>query len=142
MTIAIIGGTGPQGQGLALRFARAGVSVALGSRDATRAAEISQELTAKLPKGSAAIVGLGNSDAVTAADEFVILAVPWLAHNATLETIKAGLHGKILVDIVVPLAEGDPKKFICRQRGQPLRRHRRCWVPMFQLSGRCIMWRR
>ena len=110
MTIAIIGGTGPQGQGLALRFARAGVSVALGSRDATRAAEISQELTAKLPKGSAAIVGLGNSDAVTAADEFVILAVPWLAHNATLETIKAGLHGKILVDIVVPLAEGDPKK--------------------------------
>ena len=110
MTIAIIGGTGPQGQGLALRFARAGVSVALGSRDAKRAAEISQELTAKLPKGSAAIVGLGNSDAVTAADEFVILAVPWLAHNATLETIKAGLHGKILVDIVVPLAEGDPKK--------------------------------
>ena len=110
MTIAIIGGTGPQGQGLALRFARAGVSVALGSRDAKRAAEISQELTAKLPKGSAAIVGLGNSDAVTAADEFVILAVPWLAHNATLETIKASLHGKILVDIVVPLAEGDPKK--------------------------------
>ena len=110
MTIAIIGGTGPQGQGLALRFARAGVSVALGSRDAKRAAEISQELTAKLPKGSAVIVGLGNSDAVTAADEFVILAVPWLAHNATLETIKAGLHGKILVDIVVPLAEGDPKK--------------------------------
>ena len=110
MTIAIIGGTGPQGQGLALRFARAGVSVALGSRDATRAAEISQELTAKLPKGSAAIVGLGNLDAVAAADEFVILAVPWSAHNATLETIKAGLDGKILVDIVVPLAEGDPKK--------------------------------
>ena len=110
MTIAIIGGTGPQGQGLALRFARAGVSVALGSRDAKRAAEISQELTAKLPKGSAAIVGLGNSDAVAAADEFVILAVPWSAHNATLETIKAGLDGKILVDIVVPLAEGDPKK--------------------------------
>ena len=110
MTIAIIGGTGPQGQGLALRFARAGVSVALGSRDATRAAEISQELTAKLPKGSAAIAGLDNSDAVAAADEFVILAVPWSAHNATLETIKAGLDGKILVDIVVPLAEGDPKK--------------------------------
>ena len=110
MTIAIIGGTGPQGQGLALRFARAGVSVALGSRDAKRAAEISQELTAKLPKGSAVIVGLGNSDAVAAADEFVILAVPWSAHNATLETIKAGLDGKILVDIVVPLAEGDPKK--------------------------------
>ena len=110
MTIAIIGGTGPQGQGLALRFARAGVSVALGSRDAKRAAEISQELTAKLPKGSAVIVGLGNSDAVAAADEFVILAVPWSAHNDTLETIKAGLDGKILVDIVVPLAEGDPKK--------------------------------
>jgi hypothetical protein len=110
MTIAIIGGTGPQGQGLALRFARSGVSVALGSRDATRAAEISQELIAKLPKGSATIAGLGNSDAVVAADDFVIFAVPWSAHNATLETIKAGLENKILVDIVVPLAEGDPKK--------------------------------
>lgn len=110
MTIAIIGGTGPQGQGLALRFARAGVPVVLGSRDATRAQEIADELQGKLPGGSAVISGQDNIGAVAAAEEFVILAVPWSGHNATLEAIKHGLEGKVLVDIVVPLAEGDPKK--------------------------------
>lgn len=110
MTLAIIGGTGPQGQGLALRFARAGVPVALGSRDAARAAAIAAELVEKLPAGSAAITGHDNGGAVSAADELVILAVPWSGHNATLNAIKDGLGGKILVDIVVPLAEGDPKK--------------------------------
>lgn len=110
MTIAIIGGTGPQGRGLALRFARAGVPVAIGSRDADRAAEIAAELSEKLPAGSASISGHGNGAAVLAADEIVILSVPWSGHNATLEGIKDGLMGKILVDIVVPLAQGDPKK--------------------------------
>lgn len=110
MTIAIIGGTGPQGQGLALRFARAGVPVALGSRDPDRGAEIGAQLNAKLPAGSATITGLGNAQAVDAADEMVILAVPWSAHNKTLEGLKDSLTGKILIDIVVPLAEGDPKK--------------------------------
>ncbi|MEM6609437.1 MAG: NADPH-dependent F420 reductase [Pseudomonadota bacterium] len=110
MTIAIIGGTGPQGQGLALRFARAGVPVALGSRDAGRAGDIAAELMAKLPQGSAAIGGFANDAAVAAADEMVILAVPWSGHNATLEAIKGGLTGKIVVDIVVPLKDGDPKK--------------------------------
>lgn len=110
MTIAIIGGTGPQGRGLALRFARAGVPVALGSRDAARAEEIASDLSGKLPDGSATITGLSNDDAVAAADEFVILAVPWSGHNRTLDAIRGGLTGKILVDIVVPLAEGDPKK--------------------------------
>lgn len=110
MTLAIIGGTGPQGKGLALRFARAGRAVALGSRDGARAAEIAAELSAQLPAGSAPITGHTNADAVAAADEMVILAVPWSGHNATLEAIKDDLSGKILVDIVVPLKEGDPKK--------------------------------
>lgn len=110
MTIAIIGGTGPQGQGLALRFAKAGVPVALGSREASRAAEIAAELTAKLPADAAAITGHDNAGATRAADEMVILAVPWSGHNATLEAIRDLLEGKILMDIVVPLAEGDPKK--------------------------------
>ncbi len=110
MTLAILGGTGPQGQGLALRFARAGVPVALGSREGARAAEIAEELTAKLPAGSAAIAGCSNADAVAAATEMVILAVPWAGHNSTLEAIAPGLSGKILIDIVVPLKEGDPKK--------------------------------
>lgn len=110
MTIAIIGGTGPQGQGLALRFAMAGVPVALGSRDGARAAEAAAALAAKLPESAAAITGYDNESAVAAADEIVILSVPWSGHNATIDAIKDGLADKILVDIVVPLAEGDPKK--------------------------------
>ena len=76
MTLAILGGTGPQGQGLALRFARAGVPVALGSRDADRAAEIARELSAKLPADSAAITGHDNAGAVEAASEIIILTIP------------------------------------------------------------------
>lgn len=110
MTLAILGGTGPQGQGLALRFARAGVPVALGSRDASRAVEIAAELQSRLPEGAAAITGRDNAGAVGAATEMVILAVPWSGHNATLAAVRDHLAGKILVDIVVPLKQGDPKK--------------------------------
>ncbi|MEM7269958.1 MAG: NADPH-dependent F420 reductase [Pseudomonadota bacterium] len=110
MTLAIIGGTGPQGQGLALRFARAGTPVAIGSRDGDRAAALAAELQAKLPDGAAAITGHDNAGAVAAAEEMVMLAVPWSGHNATLNAIKDDLAGKILIDIVVPLKEGDPKK--------------------------------
>ena len=110
MKIAIVGATGPQGRGLALRFARAGVSVALGSRDAERASKTSRDLMSKLPTGTAEITGLDNLAAVASADEFVILSVPWSAHNTMLETIKTDLDGKILIDIVVPLAADNPKK--------------------------------
>jgi hypothetical protein len=109
MTIAIVGGTGPQGKGLALRFARVGVPVAIGSRDGGRAAETAEELSAQLGADAAAITGHSNEDAVAAADRLVILSVPYAGHNATLEQIKGGLTGKILVDIVVPLAPNDPK---------------------------------
>ena len=110
MTLAIIGGTGPQGRGLALRFAKAGVPIIIGSRDGVRAADIAKDLSDKLPAGAAKIEGLENLAAVNAADEMVMLAVPWSGHNATLETINPGLGGKILIDIVVPLKDGDPKK--------------------------------
>jgi len=103
MKIAILGGTGPQGSGLALRFAMSGVDVVLGSRDALRASEIAQELNAKLSDCVGSISGLDNESAVAAADELVILAVPYSAHDATLEALKTGLSGKILIDIVVPL---------------------------------------
>lgn len=109
MTIAIIGGTGPQGKGLALRFARAGVPVAIGSRDASRAQEIAADLTFKLGGGAALISGHSNEGAVEAADSIVILSVPYSGHDATLAAIKPALAGKILVDIVVPLAPNDPK---------------------------------
>ena len=110
MTVAIIGGTGPQGQGLALRLARAGTPVALGSRDGARGAEIAAELQAKLGADAATITGCANDEAVASADEIVILAVPYGGHDATLSAIKDGLGGKILVDIAVPLMEGNPKR--------------------------------
>ena len=109
MTIAILGGTGPQGKGLALRFAAAGVDVVLGSRDAERAAEIATELNQQIPGATGIITGTDNEGAVAAAERMVILAVPYAAHNATLEAIRNQLSGKILVDIVVPLKQGDPK---------------------------------
>lgn len=110
MSIAILGGTGPQGRGLALRFARAGIPVVIGSRDAGRAQAAADELQAKLSPGAAAIGGHDLREAVSAADEMVILAVPYSAHDATLESIRDLLPGKVLIDIVVPLADGDPKK--------------------------------
>lgn len=110
MKIAILGGTGPQGQGLALRFASAGVQVVLGSRDAQRAAEIAAELNAQLALPESLIEGQDNLGAVAAANEIVMLAVPYSAHDATLRSIKPLLAGKILVDLVVPLMEGDPKR--------------------------------
>jgi 8-hydroxy-5-deazaflavin:NADPH oxidoreductase len=110
MTIAILGGTGPQGQGLAKRFALAGVSVALGSRDAQRADEIAKELNAALAgRAFAPVQGWSNEEAVARADRVVLLAVPYAAHDATLRSVADGLTNKILVDIVVPLAQGNPR---------------------------------
>ncbi|MDP6842308.1 MAG: NADPH-dependent F420 reductase [Rhodospirillales bacterium] len=110
MKITVIGGTGPQGKGLAQRFALAGIDVVVGSRDAARAETIAAELAVPLGGAPGAITGMDNLSAVRAADEVVILAVPYGGHDATIEGIRGGLEGKILVDIVVPLAEGNPKK--------------------------------
>ncbi len=110
MKITVIGGTGPQGKGLAQRFALAGVDVIVGSRDGARAEGIAAELSEPLGAAPGKITGMDNLSAVKAADEIVILAVPYGGHDATIEGIREGLAGKILVDIVVPLAEGNPKK--------------------------------
>ena len=125
MNIAIIGGTGPQGQGLALRFSRAGIVVWLGSRDADRSARICGELNAKLEageRGEAArgvvpIQGVNNIDAVKMATDIVILAVPYSAHNKTLEMLRPYLERKIVVDIVVPLALDNPKAVAMPEEG-------------------------
>ena len=109
-TITIIGGTGPQGQGLALRFALSGYKVAIGSREKLRAEEISKKLNSKLPEKNRSIQGFENSEAISISDEFVFLSVPWEGHNNTLNSIKNELNEKILIDIVVPLDRNDPKK--------------------------------
>lgn len=99
MTIAIIGGTGALGAGLALRWARAGHRVTVGSRDADRAAQRAGELS---EKAAAAISGRENGEAAAAAD-LVVMAVPYASHATTLDSIKPHLGGKIFVDVTVPL---------------------------------------
>ena len=110
MKLSIIGGTGPQGQGLALRFANAGFEVALGSRDETKAVEVADSISSNNSNLSGKITGLLNSAAIAFTDKFVIFSVPWTGHNNTLNEIKEMLKNKILIDIVVPLEDGNPRK--------------------------------
>jgi hypothetical protein len=99
MRIAIIGGTGKEGRGLALRWARAGHRVAIGSRDAARARERALELS---QAGGVVIEG-GDNAAVVRDAEVVLLSVPYAAHADTLRALAGALEGRVLIDITVPL---------------------------------------
>jgi len=102
VTIAIIGGTGPEGSGLALRWARAGETVIIGSRNAERAATTAASIAERA--NSKTISGTDNISACAAA-EVVVLTIPFEAHAATLKALKASFRpGQILVDATVPLA--------------------------------------
>jgi 8-hydroxy-5-deazaflavin:NADPH oxidoreductase len=99
-TIAVLGGTGQEGGGLALRWAHAGYPVVIGSRDAARAAAKAAEIGDRL--GRASVAGGDNRFAAERGD-IVVLTVPYAAHRATLESVKDALTGKLLVDVTVPL---------------------------------------
>ncbi|MDX6231849.1 MAG: 8-hydroxy-5-deazaflavin:NADPH oxidoreductase [Nocardioidaceae bacterium] len=100
MSIAVVGGTGPQGRGLAYRFALAGHDVVLGSRDSVRAQEKANEINGKLDEPL--VSGASNSDAVGRAD-VVLLAVPWDGHADLVASLADGLSGKIVISCVNPL---------------------------------------
>ena len=101
--IAIVGGTGPEGTGLALRWARSGESVVIGSRDAQRAREVARELAKKVGAG-ASLIGAENSEAVSMA-EIVVLTVPFAGHAAILKKLRPAFKaGSVLIDTTVPLA--------------------------------------
>ena len=100
-TIAVIGGTGPQGKGLAYRFALAGHPIVLGSRSEERAAQAADELGARLP-GSASVVGAENAKAAAAAD-VAVLAVPFAGHDELVAELREPLRGKIVISCVNPL---------------------------------------
>ncbi|MGH3727131.1 MAG: NADPH-dependent F420 reductase [Micromonosporaceae bacterium] len=102
VTLAILGGTGDQGRGLAYRFARAGQRVLIGSRDAERGAAVAAELSA-LPGAEAGRVTGGDNATVSAEADLVIVAVPYDGHAKTLESVRDQLAGKIVVDCVNPL---------------------------------------
>lgn len=100
--VAIIGGTGDQGKGLALRWAQAGWSVLIGSRAAERAQAAAAEFKAELG-GNADIRGLANAEAAASA-ALVVLTVPFAAQLPTLKEIVPALQpGTLLIDVTVPL---------------------------------------
>jgi NADPH-dependent F420 reductase len=99
-TIAVIGGSGAEGGGLAFRWAAAGHRVIIGSRDAARAQDAAKELRALLP--AAGIEG-DESVAAAAKASIVVLAVPFAGQMATARALKPALEGKILIDVTVPL---------------------------------------
>jgi NADPH-dependent F420 reductase len=99
-TIAVVGGTGPQGRGLAYRFALAGHSILLGSRNAESAEAKADEINAKLEQPL--VSGRVNGDAVAEA-EIVVLAVPWEGHADLVASLAESLAGKIVISCVNPL---------------------------------------
>lgn len=115
-TIAVLGGTGPQGRGLARRFAAAGLRVVIGSRTADRAESIAAELADSIREhagpadrepgnGGPAdlrLTGASNADAAAAGD-IVLVVVPWDGHADLLRTLAPQLAGKVVVDCVNPL---------------------------------------
>jgi len=106
--IGIIGGTGPEGLGLAMRFTKAGDRVFIGSRLQERAEEAERKVKEALPEGK--VQGLVNAEAVERAD-VVFVTVPWDAHGSTLENLAEAIGDKVLVDVVVPMLfdRGQPK---------------------------------
>jgi len=99
-TISIIGGTGALGSGLARRWARAGYTIIIGSRTEAKASEAVAQMREDVTTGS--ITGALNSEAASAGD-IVVITVPFAHHQSTLEDIRPGLAGKILIDTTVPL---------------------------------------
>jgi len=99
-SLAILGGTGKEGAGLAMRWALHGYRVIIGSRSAEKAETRAEEMNGEL--GADYLSGLANAAAADLAD-IVILSVPYSAHQATLASVREQCQGKILVDLTVPL---------------------------------------
>lgn len=113
-TIAVLGGTGKEGRGLALRWAHAGYKVIVGSRDPDRAVAAAAELNALLGT-EPTVRGLGNVDAARECD-IAVLSVPYEAHAATLTSIQEAVQGKLLIDVTAPL-DPDNKRRVRRLAG-------------------------
>lgn len=95
LVVGVLGGTGPQGKGLAYRLAKAGQKVIIGSRAADRAQSAAEEL-------GYGVEGADNAECARRSD-IVIVAVPWDGHGKTLESLREELAGKLVVDCVNPL---------------------------------------
>lgn len=101
LTVAVLGGTGKEGKGLAYRWAKAGYKILIGSRTPEKAITTSAEII-EMMDGAGSVVGMSNLEAAEQAD-IVVLTVPFSAHRATLESIKDSVKGKLFIDVTVPL---------------------------------------
>jgi len=108
MNIAIVGGTGKEGAGLGGRWAVAGHSIIIGSRDEERAKTKATELRERAQK--LAIIGHTNLDAARLG-EVVVLALPAIGLDATLRPLEEACRGKVVISTVVPLTFGGPRLF-------------------------------
>lgn len=104
MKIAVLGGTGKEGSGLALRWARSGHAITIGSRDEAKAHRVADELNQM--HANLQLRGADNLNAAQDAD-VVVLTVPYRAHADTLNSVRSALHGKVLVDVTVPVNPDD-----------------------------------
>jgi 8-hydroxy-5-deazaflavin:NADPH oxidoreductase len=102
LTVAVLGGTGKEGKGLAFRWAKAGYHVLIGSRTPEKAITAAAEIIERLD-GTGSLVGMSNLEATRRAD-IVVLTVPYLAHRDTLESVRDEVKGKLFIDVTVPLA--------------------------------------
>jgi NADPH-dependent F420 reductase len=121
--VGIIGGTGPQGRGLAMRLALSRLPVRIGSRQAARARDVAKELNAMMLATARGVTkdphfpwieGAGNAD-VTAASDVVLLTVPYETAEATLKDLRGSFRkGQVFVDVTVPLefGKGDVKLIV------------------------------
>jgi NADPH-dependent F420 reductase len=103
LVIGVLGGTGPQGKGLAYRFAAAGQEVLIGSRNADRAESAAAEINALLGDAAGTPVAGADNGTAAAKSDVVIVAVPWDGHGDLLAALRDRLAGKIVVDCVNPL---------------------------------------
>jgi len=101
MAIAVLGGTGKEGKGLAYRWAKAGYQVLIGSRTPAKAITAAAQII-ELMDGAGSVVGMSNTEAALQAN-IVVLTVPYAAHRDTLESIKEEIKGKLFIDVTVPL---------------------------------------
>lgn len=100
--IGLIGGTGPEGRGLALRFALAGDLVFIGSRNQERGQQIAQELGQLAPSAAHSISGGTNEDASSGAD-LVLITTPYEGQKETLQALAPKLAGKVVVNVIAPM---------------------------------------
>jgi NADPH-dependent F420 reductase len=101
LTIAVLGGTGKEGKGLAYRWAKAGYQVLIGSRYSEKAVTAASEIM-ELLEGESSLVGTTNQEAAQQAN-IVVVTVPYSGHRELLESVKEAVNGKLVIDTTVPL---------------------------------------